>query len=134
VRSSPIPPLPHQPQPHFYGVPDLDLTLTPQAGMKAGERGYYFGFDRMPTIPGNPRVLDNVVVAGYEGGLDVYSVSKKGLEPLGGLKGLHGGVIHAKILPWTVTAHEQNVFPLVAIVLHAPVLPSRSPDKADQSA
>ncbi|KFH48836.1 hypothetical protein ACRE_001320 [Hapsidospora chrysogenum ATCC 11550] len=134
VRSSPIPPLPHQPQPHFYGVPDLDLTLTPQAGMKAGERGYYFGFDRMPTIPGNPRVLDNVVVAGYEGGLDVYSVSKKGLEPLGGLKGLHGGVIHAKILPWTVAADEQNVFPLVAIVLHAPVLPSRSPDKADQSA
>lgn len=134
VRSGVHPPLPHLPQVHFYGAPDLDLTLTPQSGMKAGERGYYFGFDRVPSFPENQGTSDNVVIVGYEGGLDVYTVSKKGLEPLGGLKGLHGGVVHAKILPWTVTGDQQGISPLVAVVLHGPVLPSRSPDAADQSA
>ena len=134
ARPGAQPPLPHQPQPHFYGAPDLDLVLAPHSGMKAGERGYYFGFDRMPSSPDSPNASDNVVIAGYEGGLDVYAVSKKGLEPLGGLKGLHGGVVHAKILPWTVTGDKHGIFPLVAVVLHGPVLPARAPDTSDQSA
>lgn len=133
TRRGSQPPLPHQPQPHFYGAPDLDLTLTPDSGMKAGDRGYFFGFDQLPAGAEPAGGSGNVVLAGYEGGLDVYSVSKKGLEPMGSLKGLHGGVIHAKILPWTVTDDPQELFPLVAVVLHGPVLPSSSPDEAAQA-
>lgn len=127
------PPLPHQPQPHFYGTPDIDLNLTPQSGMKPGERGYYFGFDRLPSST-HPGASDHVAIAGYEGGLDVYGVSKKGLELLGALKGLRGGIVHAKILPWTVTGEQKDNFPLVAVVIHGPVLPPRTPETIQSSA
>ncbi|RSL58460.1 hypothetical protein CEP53_006123 [Fusarium sp. AF-6] len=120
------PPLPHQPQPHFYGAPDIDLNMESRSGMKAGERGYFFGFDKLPKCPGFPASPSNVVIAGYEGGLDVYAVSKRGLEPVASLKGLRGGVRHAKILPWTLGNDSESLFPLVAVVLHGPVLPSSS--------
>ncbi|KAF5003351.1 hypothetical protein FDECE_10099 [Fusarium decemcellulare] len=118
------PPLPHQPQAHFYGVPDIDLDMTTTSGMKAGERGYFFGFDKLPDCPGFAASPNNVVLAGYEGGLDVYAVGKRGLEPIASLKGLRGGVHHAKILPWTLDNDKESHFPLVAVVLHGPVLPS----------
>lgn len=131
------PPLPHQPQPHFYGAPDLDLAITPQSGIKAGQRGYYFGFDRLPsTLPGaRPGAADKVVMAGYQGGLDVYKVGKRGIEPVGGLKGLHGAVLNAKVLPWTIAGPQSDAFPLVAVVLHGPVLrPHDAPTSAAHSA
>lgn len=133
ARNGSNPPLPHQPQAHFYGAPDLDLTITPQSGMKAGDRGYFFGFDRLPSLSNPAPTCDNVVVAGYEGGLDVYAVSKKGLEPVATLKGLRGGVHHAKILPWTVTGEQQANFPLIAVVLHGPVMPQNASGAAMQS-
>lgn len=125
ARGSPNPPPPHLPQPHFYGAPDIDLDPQPKSGMKAGERGYYFGFDTLPSsgdyIPGK----DSVVLAGYEGGLEVYSVGKRGLDLAASLKGLRGGVYYAKILPRT--AAEPNVSPLVAVVLHGPSIQAAVP-------
>lgn len=119
------PPLPHQPQAHFYGAPNVDLSASPQSGMKAGDRGYFFGFDKLPNESGS---AESVVIAGYEGGLEVHAVSKKGLEPLARLKGLSGGVRHAKILPWRVTGEASFQHPLIAVVLHGPVLRSSNPD------
>jgi WD40 repeat protein len=122
VRAASNPPLPHQPQPHFYGAPALDIDLQRQTGMKAGERGYYFGFDTLSPqdtdrVPGK----DNVVLAGYEGGLEVISVGKRGLESVASLKGLRGGVYCAKVLPWT--PESSDLFPLVAVVIHGPSIP-----------
>ncbi|KAK3375310.1 hypothetical protein B0H63DRAFT_275535 [Podospora didyma] len=130
VRGVPNPPLPHQPQAHFYGAPDIDLDLQQQSGMKAGERSYYFGFDTLPTlsadyVPGK----DNVVLAGYEGGLEVFAVGKRGLEHASSLKGLRGGVYQAKILPWTSAGSD--LFPLVAIVVHGPALPQPASGSSD---
>lgn len=123
------PPLPHQPQPHFYGIADLDVTLKPKSGMKAGDQGLYFGFDKLPTKSSDGFVgADDAVLAGYQGGLDVYVVGKRGLEHVAGLKGLRGGVHHAKILPWTANGDNDSIFPLVAVVVHGPVLPSRLGD------
>lgn len=122
ARAGSHPPLPHHTQAHFYGAPDLDSTLRPQSGMKAGDRGYHFGYDKLPSLPESPYDATDVIVAGYEGGLDIYAVSKKGVDPIAGLKGLKGGVVHAKILPWSVTGDLQEQFPLVAVVLHGPVL------------
>lgn len=132
ARTGSHPPLPHQAQAHFYGAPDLDLTIKPQSGMRAGERGYFFGFDRLPSSSNTAPASDNVVMAGYEGGLEVYATSKRGLEPVASLKGLHGGVYHAKILPWTVSGQGEGLFPLVAVVIHGPVLPPSTPEVAVQ--
>ncbi|PKS06843.1 hypothetical protein jhhlp_006919 [Lomentospora prolificans] len=133
ARVPSVPPLPHQPQAHFYGVPDLDLDMASNNGLKAGERGYHFGFDTFPRrhadpIPGS----DNVVVAGYEGGLEVYSVSKRGLDPVASLKGLRGGVYNAKILPWPAFMDEHDIYPLVAVVIHGPLLPTGSAEQETQ--
>ncbi|KAI1816054.1 hypothetical protein GGS20DRAFT_268644 [Poronia punctata] len=121
------PPLPHQPQAHFYGAPDIDLDIHPKTGLKAGERGFYFGFDTLPR-PNNASASANVVLAGYEGGMDIYSVNKRGIEPLATLKGLRGGVHYAKILPWASTPDPLGIFPLVAVVVHGPVPPLNTPD------
>ncbi|KAL2257971.1 hypothetical protein VTK26DRAFT_8896 [Humicola hyalothermophila] len=128
VRAASNPPLPHQPQPHFYGAPAIDIDMQPQSGMKAGENGYHFGFDTLPTpnaerSPGK----DSVILAGYEGGLEVFSVGKRGLEYAASLKRLRGGVYHAKILPWTSAARSE-LYPLVAVVIHGPSIPLPTPE------
>ncbi|KAG5962659.1 hypothetical protein E4U56_003256 [Claviceps arundinis] len=124
-------PLPHQPQRHFYDVHDIDVATTPQSGMKAGDQGYFFGFDRLPSDNGPSAKAEKVILAGYQGGLQVYAVSSKGIKLVSSLKGLRGGVHYAKILPWTMNIQSSaNVpsFPLVAVVVHGPVLPSPSTD------
>jgi hypothetical protein len=129
ARNGSHPPLPHQAQAHFYGAPEIDFgALVPQSGMKAGERGYFFGFDTLPRAYANWAAgatggSEDVVLAGYEGGLEVYAVSKRGLDHVGGLKGLRGGVYNAKVLPWTAEHDAAGIFPLIAVVVHGPVLP-----------
>lgn len=124
---SPNPPLPYQPQAHFYGVTNIDdFDIQPRSGLKAGERGYYFGFDTLPGLkadhgPGK----GNVVLAGYEGGLEVHAVGRRGLDRIANLKGLRGGVYNAKLLPWT--AQNADVSPLVAVVVHGPAFPLPAP-------
>ncbi|KAH6625006.1 hypothetical protein B0J18DRAFT_198182 [Chaetomium sp. MPI-SDFR-AT-0129] len=127
VRAASNPPLPHQPQPHFYGARPLDVDLPRQTGMKAGDKGYYFGFDSLsPQDVDRAPGKDSVVLAGYEGGLEVYSVGKRGLESVASLKGLRGGVYHAKVLPWT--PENSDLFPLVAAVVHGPNVPPPTPE------
>ncbi|KAI4865869.1 hypothetical protein F4820DRAFT_418869 [Hypoxylon rubiginosum] len=125
------PPLPHQPQAHFYGAPDIDFDLSPKAGLKPGERNFYFGFDSLPNPNGvHAAGGENVVLAGYEGGVDVYSVGKHAVEPLASLKGLRGGVYDAKILPWNGTPDPHGIFPLIALVIHGPVIAQNPSDIA----
>ncbi|KAI1194851.1 hypothetical protein F5X97DRAFT_309951 [Nemania serpens] len=134
-RAGVNPPLPHQPQPHFYGAPDIDFDMHRKTGLKAGERGFYFGFDTLPR-PNAAQTSgsDHVVLAGYEGGIDIYSVNKRGVEPLATLRGLRGGVYNAKILPWNGTPDPFGIFPLVAVVVHGPVPPLNPPNIAPESA
>lgn len=108
------PPLPHQAQPHFYRAPDANALLSAQIhGILPGEKGYHCGFDSLSK--------ENVVLAGYEGGVKIYSVSKRGLSATLGIEGLRGGVHNAKILPWTVEGMSARHFPLIALVVHGPV-------------
>ena len=122
----PNPPLPHQPQAHFYALPDLHLGLNNVAsdGSTPGEGGYFCGFDTL-TMCGDEasRTAENVLLVGQQGGLDVYRVERSKLDILGRLEGLKGAVLGAKILPWTsrkdVLAQSR---PLVVVTLHGPVL------------
>lgn len=108
-------PLPHQPQPHFYSAPDIDLGITPR--LAPGEKGYYCGFDHLPLRDSNH--IEDVLLVGYEGGIDIFRVEKTRLSKISTLDGLRGGVFGAKILPWTVkNGQTQEESPLIALVLH----------------
>ncbi|KAI9050077.1 hypothetical protein LZ554_006221 [Drepanopeziza brunnea f. sp. 'monogermtubi'] len=117
------PPLPHLAQAHFYGAPDANLILSPPTpGVTPGENGYHSSFDHLPAT--NTNVTEDVVVTGYEGGVSIFAVSKKGLNKISGLEGLRGGVINAKILPWTGNGRNSHLYPLIGVVIHGPVLTS----------
>jgi hypothetical protein len=127
------PPLPHHPQAHFYGAPDIDFDLPAGTGIKAGHDGLYFGFDTLPSphtelTPGS----DNVVVAGCQGGVEVHSITKRGLDRVASLRGLRGAVLEAKILPWVSSGPHADAYPLIAVVVHGPVLPRATPEIAIQ--
>ena len=65
--------------------------------------------------------MDDVVVTGYEGGLDVFAVTKRGLNKVAKIDGLRGGVYNARILPWNMLNGNSKHFPLIAAVVHGPV-------------
>ena len=118
-RYGPQPPLPHQAQAHFYGAPDANLLLSsPAQGLIPGGNGYYCGFDSLPAqSQDSPRAVKNVVLTGYEGGLDVYAVSKRGTSKTSTISGLRGGVYNAKVLPWSSHGRHST---LIAVVVHGP--------------
>lgn len=122
-KGPPLPPPPHQPQAHFYGAPDANLLLSPpMPGMTPGENGYYCGFDSLPRLSqDSTRAVDNVVVAGYEGGLDIYAANRSALNRVARIDGLRGGVYNAKILPTSPRNKNHTPFPLIAIVVHGPI-------------
>ncbi|KAK5167236.1 hypothetical protein LTR04_000158 [Oleoguttula sp. CCFEE 6159] len=132
------PPLPHQPQPHFYGLPDGDLGAgrPPGNGLVPGSNGYFCGFDTLSAAGHEPSAsAENVLLVGSEGGLEVFRVAQKNMDVIGRLEGLGGSVIGARILPWTARCDPySDVRPLVALVVHGPVLTEspRSP-KASES-
>ncbi|KAM3078849.1 hypothetical protein ACMFMF_003780 [Clarireedia jacksonii] len=122
VRFGTYPPLPHQPQAHFYGAPDPNLILSPRTpGLIPGDKGFHCGFDSLPSGQDSSKIAESVVITGYEGGLRINSVSKRGLNKVISLDGLRGGVYNAKILPWTMQQELSMQFPLIAVVIHGPV-------------
>lgn len=123
------PPLPHQSQPHYYGLPDPDIGLptTSRLGVKPGERGYYCGFDTIQTTVAS--TAQNLVLVGSEGALDIYKSERAELSRVGHLEGLRGAVIEAKFLTWPSRQDPFAVLrPLVALAIHGPI---NSPDLTD---
>ncbi|KAF1958810.1 hypothetical protein CC80DRAFT_490601 [Byssothecium circinans] len=123
------PPLPHQPQAHFYNLPALDdfgLNNTSGGNMTqtAGEGGYHCGFDTL-SMAGDEaaKSAENVLLVGCQGGIDIFRVEKGKMDIVGRLEGLRGAVIGAKILPWTAR-HDPllHLRPLIALTIHGPVV------------
>jgi hypothetical protein len=120
------PPLPHQPQAHFYGLPELDLGPNNAVadGIPPGEGGYFSGFDTL-TMSGDEaaRAAENVLLVGQQGALDIFRVEKGKMDIVGRLEGLKGAVLGAKILPWAARRDPlAQSRPLIAVILHGPVL------------
>ncbi|KAF1947326.1 hypothetical protein EJ02DRAFT_140114 [Clathrospora elynae] len=120
------PPLPHQPQAHYYGLPNLNFGLNnvPNDGSQPGEGGYFCGFDTL-AMAGDEAAqsAENVLLVGSQGGLDVFRVEKTRMDLAGRLEGLRGAVIGAKILPWTSRMDPLAASrPLIALILHGPVI------------
>ncbi|PHH49638.1 hypothetical protein CFIMG_006561RA [Ceratocystis fimbriata CBS 114723] len=115
-----------QSQAYYYGAPDMDIDPT-QQGLRAGDRGYHYGFDAFPrrNIDGPATfATDTAILAGYEGGLEVYALTKRSVEPCYELSGLRGGVINAKLLPWA-TNGDQERYPMAVVVIHGPMVPEK---------
>ena len=122
------PPLPHYPQAHFYGAPQIDFG-TPQSHRES----------QGPPAHGC-RVFGNLASAGAEGfggaesvlliglqnGLDVFSFDNGRADRIGRLEDLRGTVIEAQLLPSSLRDDAFHPLrPLIAIVVHGPQRPQR---------
>ncbi|KAF1815359.1 hypothetical protein P152DRAFT_183063 [Eremomyces bilateralis CBS 781.70] len=129
------PPLPHEPQAHFYGTPNIDFgqPLGQETGLQPGENGYYCGFDTLSTAGDMASATtENVILVGYEGALDVYRIDRESIDLIGQIHGLRGSVVGAKILPWTLRKDPcQGHRPLVALILHNPLIPPETSNGTD---
>jgi len=141
-------PLPHEDQPHLHGqLPDLDsflpLNVGQDGGLLPGERGLFVGFDTLSSS-GHPASVNvnEVLIIGYEGGLSVSRLGSGGpgrdircVEEIGKIEGLKGAVVGAKIL--TTASRRDNLResrPLIAVILHSPLVPESPVRKDDGSA
>ncbi|OCK82139.1 hypothetical protein K432DRAFT_293906 [Lepidopterella palustris CBS 459.81] len=131
------PPLPHQPQAHYYSLPDFDLGLgqAQSEGVTPGENGYFCGFDTISMAGDEPsRVAENVLLVGYEGGIEVFRIERGRMDVIGRLEGLRGSVIGAKILPWTARRDPLAASrPLIALVIHGPLVDDKDDPNASGS-
>ena len=59
-------------------------------------------------------------MTGYEGGLDVLAITRRGLSKIVQLDGLRGGVYNAKIFPGDPRVRTSVLSPFIALVIHGP--------------
>lgn len=117
------PPLPHLPQAHFYGAPEIELP-SPASQSRTTMEGCY-SFCAFDTITGPPfkttKMGGRVLVIGTDGGLEVLTIEDRKTRPIGRLMGLNGRILDAKLLPWTSQADPYaSSRPHVAVILHGP--------------
>ena len=129
------PPPPHHPQAHFYGAPELDLGVgkaDPEERIP-GE-GFCCILDSVHSPgPETSRNTENVLLVGFEHGLNVYTVDKKRFERIGRLEGLRGSVLSAKILPFQPRGQDTAFNPLVAVIIHGPYMPPAATSRPETS-
>ena len=126
-----VPPLPHHPQAHFYGAPGYN---TQQDGVdkedkKIGVEGCCI-FDSLASAGDIATTsAENVLLVGFDKGLEIYKIEKDKCQLLGRLDGLRGTVIGAKILPCTSREDSLHaVRPLIVVIIHGPVQETQSAD------
>ncbi|OJJ47908.1 hypothetical protein ASPZODRAFT_131513 [Penicilliopsis zonata CBS 506.65] len=116
-------PLPHMPQAHFHGAPEIDLPLISAPNRTAAEEAYSFcAFDRISSSSfKTSRMGGSVLLTGTDGGLEVLAIEDRKTRPIGQLSGLNGRVVEAKILDWGVLDGPlSSSTPHVAVVIHGP--------------
>ena len=119
---------PHMKQNHYFAVPGLDFgrgaAVTEKGGKHAGSEHYCCCFDTFANAgdaASAARAKDALIV-GWEGGLEVFRVLADKMEVVGRLEGLRGGVVGAKILPWsTISGGDSAKLPLMALIVHGPM-------------
>ncbi|CRG86443.1 hypothetical protein PISL3812_03449 [Talaromyces islandicus] len=121
------PPLPHLPQPHFYGAPEIDI---PSPHRPSADSHYSFcGWDYVPGLPlKTSKIGGKVLVVGTDGELNILAIENQKTRTIGTLTGLNGRVLDAKILTYTARSDPYaSSRPHVAVVLHGPLAPKDEP-------
>lgn len=134
-QHSPHPLAPHLQQAHFYAAPEIDIGRSkPVPEDRVPGEGFCCVFDSLPhsghEASGN---TENVLLVGFEHGLNVYHIGKKRFDPIGRLEGLRGSVIGAKILH-SQCISDRMLQPLVAVVVHGPCVVSDTPSRPETNA
>ena len=127
-------PLPHFPQAHFYSAPHLSSRASPRPGKGAikDDGRCFYAFDHLAGGDGSDEV-DNVLLVGGHGTLDVFRVDRERLVAIGHWRRLRGRVVGARILPRPARQDDWHDHrPLVVLTLHGPstVSPPRDADPA----
>lgn len=116
-------PLPHLPQAHFYGAPDINLGLGDWPNVHNNDDAEQFkSFDRIPTTDGSGQV-DTMpcLLIGSSGRLDVLAVEADKLRMICRLQKIRGDVLGAKILPLEcVPTSYSSTSPLIVVLTHGP--------------
>ncbi|PWY95725.1 hypothetical protein BO94DRAFT_134991 [Aspergillus sclerotioniger CBS 115572] len=120
-------PLPHLPQAHFYGAPEIDLPLFSGQNRSATDGSYSFcAFDTIvnPSFKAS-RMGSSVLLVGTDGGLEVLAIEDRKTRLVGKLAGLNGRVVEAKLLSSTSTDDPfLSSRPHVAVIVHGPTTQS----------
>lgn len=118
-QTSPSAPLPHHPQAHFYGTPDIDLGMPKQgAAHRTLREGFFCSFDGLSSSTQSGDIED-VLLVGQGHALEIFRVQENGFDRIGRLEDLRGAVIGAKIIPYQIIERQQ----LVAVIIHGPFVP-----------
>lgn len=117
------PALPHHPQAHFYGAPEIDLG---KLDMRRSGQGAIVPsccvFDSL-SLAGSEgfRGAESVLLLGLQNRLDVFNIEKGRLAIIGRLGNLKGTVIGAQLLPSPFRDDPaRSLRPLVALILYGP--------------
>ena len=134
-QNSHYPPAPHLHQAHYYATPEIDIGRSkPVPEDRVPGEGFCCVFDSLPPsghdASGN---TENVLLVGFEHGLNVYHIGKKRFDPMGRLEDLRGSVIGAKILH-SQCVSDRTLQPLVAVIVHGPYIVSGTPSRPGTNA
>ncbi|KKK20410.1 hypothetical protein ARAM_004595 [Aspergillus rambellii] len=129
-------PLPHLPQAHFYGAPDIDLPSFPAQSRSPNDGHYSFcAFDTIPSPSfKTSRMGNGVLLVGTDGSLEVLAVDDRKSALIGKLNGLTGRVVEAKILACNSPNDPASTSrPHVAVILHGPCVPTEDEGRASST-
>ena len=128
-------PPPHRQQAHYYAAPEIDLGHpVPASEDRVPGDGFCCVFDSL-SPPGHEASgnTENVLLVGFDHGLNIYHIGKKRFDSIGRLEGLRGSVIGAKILH-SQCISDRPLQPLVAVIVHGPHYSSGAPSRPDPNA
>lgn len=119
-------PLPHMPQAHFYGAPDIDLPrLSGHTRSYPDGTHSFCAFDTLQSQSlKSVKMGANVLLVGMDGALEVLALEQGKSRTIGQIVGLNGRVLDAKLLN-SPTSNDPHLSsrPHVAIILHGPCPP-----------
>ncbi|CAD6570237.1 MAG: hypothetical protein ASARMPREDX12_005003 [Alectoria sarmentosa] len=122
-QNSHYPPPPHHQQAHYYTAPEIDFgnpKLAPEDRVP-GE-GFCCVFDSLsPSGHEESGNTENVLLVGFDRGVNIYHIGKKRFDSVGRLDGLRGSVIGAKILH-SQSISDRPLQPLLAVIVHGPCI------------
>ena len=133
-QNSHYPPPPHHQQAHYYAAPEIDLgnpKLAPED--RVPDQDFCCVFDSLsPTGHEASGNTENVLLVGFDHGLNIYHIDKKRFNHVGRLDGLRGSVIGARILR-SQSISDRPLQPLVAVIVHGPCILSSAPSRLGNS-
>ena len=119
-------PLPHLPQAHYYGAPELDFghTATQNQSNVDDQETISYVFDSVASIvSASPSMTLDILMVAADNKADFYRVERKKVSAVGALQDLGGSIISAKVLRLASTnAKSSDGDWIVILIVHGPYI------------